>query len=90
MVLCDALAAGCAVVAADCPTGPREILGEPAAGLLVAADDSAALAAGLERLISDGALRVQLSDLALRRAASLTAEVVMPAWDTLIGSVGHA
>ncbi len=46
-VLIEALAVGLPIVATDCPTGPREILGDGAYGSLIPVGDSAALAEAL-------------------------------------------
>lgn len=48
-VLIEALACGCRIVSADCPFGPREILGDETYGLLVPMEDDKALADGIER-----------------------------------------
>lgn len=50
-VLIEALAVGLPIVATDCPTGPREILCDGSSGDLVPVGDSAALAAGLLRVL---------------------------------------
>jgi glycosyltransferase involved in cell wall biosynthesis len=55
VVLVEALACGCPVVATDCPSGPREILEGVAATRLVPVGDPAALARGLDELIAAGA-----------------------------------
>jgi glycosyltransferase involved in cell wall biosynthesis len=47
VVLMEALALGASIVAADCPSGPREILGEGRYGILVPMGDAEAMAAGL-------------------------------------------
>lgn len=47
-VLIEALYCGAPIVAADCPSGPREILAEGTHGKLVPVGDVAALASGLE------------------------------------------
>ncbi len=46
-VLIEALAAGCPVVAVDCPSGPREILDDGRYGTLVPVRDPAAMAAAI-------------------------------------------
>jgi glycosyltransferase involved in cell wall biosynthesis len=75
--LAQALDAGLPVVAADAP-GPVDLLGDEA-GVLVPAGDVAALAAALERLLGDEALRGRLSKAARERAAALTREDEMVA-----------
>ena len=52
-VLVEALACGCPVVSADCPSGPAEILGQGRWGTLVPPGDAAALAAALEAALAD-------------------------------------
>ena len=50
-VLVEAMLAGCTPVATDCPTGPREVLQDGKYGYLVAVQDPAALADGIERAL---------------------------------------
>jgi glycosyltransferase involved in cell wall biosynthesis len=47
-VLVEALHAGLKVIATDCPSGPREVLADGKFGVLVAPDDSFALATAVE------------------------------------------
>jgi glycosyltransferase involved in cell wall biosynthesis len=68
MVLLEALALGKAVVASDCPTGPREMLDEGRYGLLVPVGDEAALADAIWRVLSDDALRDGLKQRSHERA----------------------
>lgn len=52
-VLIEAMMAGCTPVATDCPTGPREILESGRYGYLVPVQDPIALAAGIEKALSN-------------------------------------
>lgn len=84
LVLLEAMAAGLAVVSFDCPTGPGEILTDGISGLLVPAGDVPALAAALNRVMTDESLR--------RRFAAAAPEAVLPysqqqvgrRWDELL------
>ncbi|WP_157937119.1 glycosyltransferase [Geodermatophilus chilensis] len=60
MVLLEAMDKHMAVVAYDCPTGPRELVTDGVDGLLVAPEDVEALAAGLRRVMGDVSLRARL------------------------------
>ncbi|GAB2920553.1 glycosyltransferase [Paraburkholderia jirisanensis] len=68
MVLLEALAHGKPIVATDCPTGPREILDEGRAGLLVPIGEAERMADALGRIVSDAALRDTMSVSAAQRA----------------------
>ena len=70
MVLGEAMALGTPVLAADCPTGPRDMLDGGRAGLLVPVGDVDAMAAALECLVSDGAVRAALAPNAAVRIAT--------------------
>lgn len=59
-VLLEALAVGQVVVSTDCPTGPREILDEGRAGLLVPVGDVQGLAGAIRRGLQDAPLREAL------------------------------
>jgi glycosyltransferase involved in cell wall biosynthesis len=87
MVVCEAMAAGAAVVATDCPTGPREIITAGVDGLLVPPDDAPALAEALLKLITNAALREKLAAAAHVGARRFASETVMPQWDGLVRQV---
>ena len=87
MVVCEAMAAGAAVVATDCPTGPREMIRAGVDGLLVPPDDAPALAEALLGLIANTALREKLAAAAHVGARRFGSETVMPQWDGLVRQV---
>ncbi|KVN04921.1 glycosyltransferase [Burkholderia stagnalis] len=70
MVLGEAMALGTPVLAADCPTGPRDMLDGGRAGMLVPVGDVDAMSAALERLVTDGAVRAALAPNAAARIAT--------------------
>ena len=83
-VLLEAMAMGAAVVAADCRSGPREMVVPGENGLLVPVDDSAALAAALEQLMDDSALRERLGASATEVRSRFGAEKILPLWMALL------
>jgi glycosyltransferase involved in cell wall biosynthesis len=76
MVLAEAMACGTPVVATDCPDGPRNVLDEGRAGLLVPMDDPFAMARGLQRVLEDENTRNRLIQAGRRKAESLSVERV--------------
>jgi glycosyltransferase involved in cell wall biosynthesis len=74
-------AAGKAVVASDVG-GLREVVVHEETGLLCAPDDSGALRSALQRLIADTSFRERLGEAARRRAASFSAEAVVPMFES--------
>lgn len=69
-VLIEGLILGQVLVATDCPTGPKEILDDGQAGLLVPVGDAQAMAEAMARALNDAALRERLQGNALRHAES--------------------
>lgn len=72
MVLGEAMALGTPVLSADCPTGPRDLLEDGKAGLLVPVGDVDAMALAIERLLTDTELRRSLSQAALQKVETFT------------------
>ncbi len=91
MVLCEAMAAGVAIIASDCPSGPRSMIQNGEDGLLVPSEDTAALGAAIMQLIDDTAQRRRLGAAAQIKAPHLAAGFVMRDWDQLLSSIdrGH-
>ncbi len=80
LVLMEAMACRCPVVAFDCPYGPAEILEPGESGILVPPMDVEALAAALARVIGDPALRARLAQGGRSRVEALGVERVAESW----------
>lgn len=97
LALLEAQALGVPAVAFDCPTGPREVIGEEgpdvrgagaAGGLLVAPGDVAGFAAALLRLLGDAALRERMAIAAIARSRALFApDAHLAQWTSLLREV---
>ncbi len=87
MVVLEAMSKGTAVVAYDCPTGPRELIEDGQDGLLVPPEDVDALARALLRVIDDEDLRARLGAAAVRAAERYDLEVVGRTWRQLLDSL---
>ena len=85
--LLEAMACGCAVIAADCPSGPAEIIHDGVNGLLVPREDVTALSAAMDRLMHDDELRVNLGKQAIEINSRFSRAKIMAQWDDLIESV---
>ncbi len=79
LVLLEAMAAGCPVVASDIP-GYREVVRHGVEGLLVPPGDEEGLAAALLQLLADEALRRRLCEQGQVRAASFS-------WERVAGQI---
>ena len=83
MVLLEAMAHGCPVISVDCDTGPRDIIRNNENGLLVPQDDINALVDGLDRMLSDNALRARLASKAVEVLETYSPARVNAAWQDL-------
>ncbi len=85
--LCEAMALGLPVVATDCPAGPAEIVRHGQDGLLVPEAEEAklmtTLAAALDRLMADAALRTRMAQAARDVTVRFGLERVLGLWDTV-------
>ena len=82
IVLIEAMAAGVPVIASDIP-GYRAVLAEGSAGVLVPPDDPGALETALANVLTNTALRQDLSLAGVARAERYS-------WDRLVGQVVEA
>lgn len=84
-VLIEAMSAGLASVAFDCPWGPSEIIDTPEIGLLVPLNDVEQLAAAMHRLASQPRLRKSIGTAGARAVAvRYAASSVLRQWDNVI------
>jgi glycosyltransferase involved in cell wall biosynthesis len=86
-VLLEALAAGCPVVATDCPGATAEILDDGRYGSLVTADDDDALTFGLDHMMSDEALRAGYAAKASQAVEHLDVAPVARRWLDLFAAL---
>ena len=90
LALLEAQALGVPAVAFDCPTGPREIVSAET-GVIVPAEDVAALAQAMVRLLRDPDLRARMASAAIARSrAVFSRERQLDAWAALIDEVALA
>ncbi|WP_083502486.1 glycosyltransferase family 4 protein [Sphaerimonospora mesophila] len=83
MVMIEAMTHALPIAAFDCPTGPGDVLTHEVDGLVVPPKDVDALAAALDRLMSDRDLRVRLGTAAAITARGYGRGAVMPLWENL-------
>jgi GalNAc-alpha-(1->4)-GalNAc-alpha-(1->3)-diNAcBac-PP-undecaprenol alpha-1,4-N-acetyl-D-galactosaminyltransferase len=79
--LLEAMGMGAAVISADCPSGPSELIENGVNGRLVPVEDVAALTAALRQLLADPDMRVRLGREAGRVRERFHAERIMDHWN---------
>lgn len=82
--LCEAMARGLAVVAADCRTGPREVIEHGVNGLLATAGDVDSLAECMDRLMSNEADRKKFGSNASQIKDLYNCQKIIKMWESLI------
>lgn len=85
-VLLEAMAAGMPVIAADCRSGPRDIVTHEVDGILVRPNDVGALHRAMERVMSDPELRSRLGSEARRVVDRFSIHTIADAWGELFAT----
>jgi glycosyltransferase involved in cell wall biosynthesis len=75
------MAAGLAVIATRCPSGPDEMIADGADGLLVPSEDPVALGAAIDALLSDDTRRARLGAAARASVGRYSLDKVVARWD---------
>jgi len=83
MVLIEALALECPVVATDCPTGPREIVKHNENGLLVENENVDAFSEALDTLYYNDVMRRKFKKNAIASIQHLSGDVIADEWLSL-------
>jgi glycosyltransferase involved in cell wall biosynthesis len=87
MVLLEAMTLGVPTVAFDCPTGPREVIENGRTGLLIPAEDTAALADGICELIEHPDRRQAMRAAARESSAGFSMPAVREQWERLFAEL---
>lgn len=86
-VLIEAMACGLAVIAADCQSGPNEIITHLHDGILVKVNDPVHLAHALKELIKNDSLRDELGKRALAVRDRFNISKIILDWESLIQNI---
>jgi glycosyltransferase involved in cell wall biosynthesis len=87
LALAEAMALGLPCVATDCSAGVRLLTEDGQAGRIVPRADADALAAALDELMSDAALRASLGARARMAVSRFRADTVIDEWESMIARV---
>lgn len=83
--LLEAMAYGCACIACDCDTGPRDLITNDKDGILVGVDDVATLTSALYSAMADPQLRMRIADKAKSVACRFDEDVICNLWEDALG-----
>lgn len=85
--LLEAMSQGCACIATDCQTGPKEIIKGNRSGLFAEVGDIEDISIKIDTLIENQELRERLSAGAIEEAKHFDKNHIMRQWDELIESI---
>jgi glycosyltransferase involved in cell wall biosynthesis len=89
--LIQAMACGAPVVSTDCPSGPSEIIDSGSNGFLVPVGDDEKLAASIENLLDNPALRRSFSEAGRKAAAEFEVSPMIRHYEeTILSSIADA
>jgi glycosyltransferase involved in cell wall biosynthesis len=83
LVIVEAMASGAAVIATDCPTGPREIVTDGVNGVLIAPADEKKLADAVLSLLRDPVRRGLLIENGKERARDFDLRNILPCYESI-------
>ena len=86
-VLLEAMSVGLPVVAFDCGAGPKAIIQDKETGIIVPAEDTAAMAHALDELMDNPVRCKEMSEAALLRMKQYDIDTIMAQWETLLTEV---
>ncbi len=88
MVIVEAMSKGLPVISFDCPRGPAELIHNGVDGVLVPAEDVAALARAISALMGDPDRRARYAEAGLEKARAFGLDAVGARWDALLEELG--
>lgn len=87
LVIPEAMSCGLPVVSFDCPYGPEEIITDGVDGFLVKNRNVEDFASKVCALIENQSLRIQMGQAAIMSSLRYRAEMIMPQWEALFGTL---
>ncbi|MCY9797019.1 glycosyltransferase family 4 protein [Citrobacter braakii] len=88
MVLVEAMASGLPCISFDCPTGPREILGNGEYGMLIENGNICEFSKALSSMMSDEVLREDYARKSVQRSKDFRISKIVNEWEILFMEVG--